>query len=268
MGGQEWGEMSQVRDALKRLGTLDWVVIGLGFSCAFFLALAGGTDSGGLRILAVLCGLGAIGVLAYLMWDRRADAEHGRDWDAFETALPEGLAFDVTDGLSYAAELPELTEELEETGEPPFDGSPGRARHAIFGERERIHYCTFQYHHDGRVDTVGLVALRPDREIDVLPDVSVTLVDPKAVAFGDRFRVSGYDDEFTATVLNEQAQAVLMQARPFSWKLIGNQLLTVKDGPSDPRGALDFVAARLEPLADVASAMPARAGLADEVTRE
>ncbi|GAB3312005.1 hypothetical protein EK0264_09850 [Epidermidibacterium keratini] len=260
--------MSQVRDALRRLGTLDWLVIGLGFGCAFFLALSTGQTGSAMRWLAVLCGLGAIGVLAYLIWTRREAADHGRDWDAFETALPEGVAIDVPDGLSYAATLPELTDELEETGEPPFDGAPGHARNAIFGERDRIHYCAFQYHRDGRVDTIGLVALRPDREIDVLPDVAVTVVDPKAVAFGDRFRVSGYDDEFTAAVLSEPVQADLMAAPPFSWKLIGNQILTVREGPSDPQTALRFIDERLEPLAQVASSMPARAGLADEVTRE
>ena len=45
--------MSQLRDELRRLTVLDWLVIALGFLCAFLLALGGAFENAGvLRVLA------------------------------------------------------------------------------------------------------------------------------------------------------------------------------------------------------------------------
>lgn len=253
--------MSQLRDELRRLTILDWLVIGLGFLCAFLLALQSAFENAGvLRVLALICGLGALGVLAYLLWSRRTSAVHGRDWNAFAAALPDGVAIDVPDGMSYARELDQLAEELTEIGEPPYDGSPGHARHAVFGEHERIHYCAFQYHHSGQTDTVGLVALRPDREVDVVPDVWVAPAFPTAPAFPDRFQVSGYDDKFVRELLSSDVQADLLAADPFSWALVGNQIITFREGPSDPKSTFEFIDTRLELLASVADRLPTTAG--------
>lgn len=123
----------------------DWGAIVTGFIGAFLVGMAATGESSGLQLIIIGIGVvllvTAIGLAFVSINERRAEHKERTDWGAFETALADGIRFDVPEGMGYAASLPAVLDDLADVGLP----ADGEALHAIVGEEGEIHWCAFQH---------------------------------------------------------------------------------------------------------------------------
>ena len=246
---------SQARQRRVMTGA-DWAALPAAFVGAFLLSAGLTGERTGLKALLIVIGalllVATVVLVIRTLRERTAELADRQDWDAFEASLEDGVRFDVPDGMGYAPELPALLVDMGDIGEP----SDGQARRAIVGERGEIHWCAFQHERPGGTSTVGMVGLRPDREADRYPRLRVTVKDPEASTFDERFDVMTADTEFADRVLVDDVRDELMRAEPFDWRLEGNQIITTRAEPSTPEGQVAFIEDRVEPLARVAALIP------------